>query len=52
MVLLVRSKRWNGELVELHGDMFPVCYGNYSDFHSEWMSILNDSELCWVMDSI
>ena len=22
MVLLVRSERWNGELVELHGDMF------------------------------
>lgn len=30
----------------------PVCYANYSDFHSEWMSILNDPELCWFMDSI
>lgn len=29
----------------------PVCYANYSDFHSEWMSILNDPELC-CMDSI
>ena len=29
-----------------------VCYTNYSDFHSEWMSILNDPELCWFMDSI
>ena len=30
----------------------PVCYNNYSDFHSEWMAILNDPELCWFMDSI
>lgn len=30
----------------------PVCYTNYSDFHSEWMSVLNDPELCWMMDSI
>ena len=29
----------------------PVSYANYSDFHSEWMSILNDKEgFCWVMD--
>lgn len=30
----------------------PVCYANYCDFHDEWMSILNDPELCWFMDSI
>ena len=30
----------------------PVCYDNYSDFHSEWMAILNDAELCWFVDSI
>ena len=30
----------------------PVCYTNYSDFHAEWMAILNDPELCWFMDSI
>lgn len=30
----------------------PVSYTNYSDFHSEWMAILNDPELCWFMDSI
>ena len=28
----------------------PISYSNYHDFHSEWMSILSDSDYCWRMD--
>ena len=30
----------------------PVAYQNYSDFHTEWMAILNSNDMCWKMDCI
>lgn len=30
----------------------PISYANYSDFHGEWMAILNDNDLCWVMNCL
>ena len=29
-----------------------VSYTNYHDFHSEWMAVLQDTDMCWRMDCI